>query len=147
MAAGHRSVLVMECEQVILALATVKSVYVAYWYEVVSLVVNTRTEMEWVTKQASWSLWCLSSSLPRGVRGWLMVPEMTVCAKTSLTFVSCYCSWTQNFGALWKFLLEVYAAHFITHFGQWPINAAGATVSMCKDSHLHLFKKLTNKQT
>lgn len=33
MAAGHRFVLVMECGPVILALDTVKSVYVVYWYE------------------------------------------------------------------------------------------------------------------
>lgn len=70
-----------------------------------------------------------------------MVTEQTAGAKTFLTFVSCYCSWTQNFSALWKFLLEVYAAHFITHFGQCPVNAAGATVSNYKQFRFSLFLK------
>lgn len=73
-----------------------------------------------------------------------MVTEQTVGAKTSLTFVSCYCSWTQNFNALWKFLLEVYAAHFITRSGQCPGNAAGATVSKYKQFHFSLFFKNHN---
>lgn len=66
---------------------------------------------------------------------------------TSLTFGSCYCSWRQNFSAPWKFLLEVYAAHFITHFGQCPVNAVGVTVLMHKESHLSLLKNNNSNNT
>lgn len=45
----------------------------------------------------------LSRSLPWGVRGWLMVAEEKVWAKTSLTFASCYCFWKHSFNSLQNF--------------------------------------------
>lgn len=54
-----------------------------------------------------------------------------VCAKTCLTFASCYCFWNHGFNPLQKFPWKVDVTHFVLQFCQRPMTAVVVITLTC----------------